>query len=79
MSEDRVNSPKWNIQNSRVYGDGHSFQCTNQITAQDLCCILNQYEKQNTLNNTIGKDLKVILMDLKVLKHDIKTVMEKIE
>ena len=70
---------KWNIQGSRVYGSGHSFNCTNKVTAQSLHHILNTYEKEKQLNHTIGKDLKVIIMDLKVLKHDIKAVMEKLE
>ena len=70
---------KWNIQGSRVYGSGHSFNCTNIITAQSLHHILNTYEKEIELNNTIGKDLKTIIMDLKILKHDIKKVTEKLE
>ena len=77
MSEDRVNP--YSIQGSRVYGQGMSINCTNKITAETLCNRLNNYEKEITLNNTIGKDLKVIIMDLKVLKHDIKKVVEKLE
>ena len=70
---------KWNIQGSRVYGSGHSFNCTNKVTAKDLHHILTTYEKEKQLNHTIGKDLKIIIMDLKILKHDIKKVMEKLE
>ena len=69
----------YRIQGSRVFGQGMSINCTNRVTAQDLCNLLNQYETQIQLNNTIGKDLKVIRMDVKVLKHDIKKVMEKLE
>ena len=72
-------STEWQIQGSRVYGNGRSYNCTNKITAIDLCNLLNGYENEIQLNNTIGKDLKIIIMDLKVLKHDIKNVMEKIE
>ena len=70
---------KWNIQGSRVYGNGRSYNCTNKVTAIDLCNLLNGYENEIQLNNTIGKDLKIIIMDLKILKHDIKKVMEKLE
>ena len=64
---------------SRVYGNGRSYNCTNKVTAIDLCSLLNGYENEIQLNNTIGKDLKTIIMDLKILKHDIKVVMEKLE
>lgn len=69
----------YRIQGSRVFGQGMSINCTNKVTAEQLCNKLNQYEQTIHLNNTIGKDLKVIIMDLKVLKHDIKKVMEKLE
>ena len=75
---DRVNPP-YKIDHSRVYGNGRSYNCTNKVTAIDLCNLLNGYENEIQLNNTIGKDLKIIIMDLKVLKHDIKKVMEKLE
>ena len=78
MSEDRVNPP-YKTDHSRVYGNGRSYNCTNKITAIELCNLLNNYEREIELNNTIGKDLKVIIMDLKILKHDIKKVMEKLE
>lgn len=69
----------YHIEGSRVFGNGRSYNCTNKVTAIDLCNLLNGYENEIQLNNTIGKDLKVIIMDLKVLKHDIKAVMEKLE
>ena len=42
MSEDRVNP--YQIQGSRVYGQGMSINCTNKITALQLQSTLNQYE-----------------------------------
>ena len=62
----------YRIQGSRVFGQGMSINCTNKITAEQLCNRLNNYEREIQLNNTIGKDLKI-------LKHDIKKVMEKLE
>ena len=89
MSENRVNQPKWNITNSRVYGEGMSINCTNRITAQKLHNTLNNYEIRisdlesqiNTTQNIddIQKQLKAVLMDLEVLKHDITLLKEKIE
>jgi len=38
-------SEKWNIQGSRVYGDGKSFNLNNRITATQLQATLNQYEQ----------------------------------
>lgn len=79
MSEDRVNPP-YKTQASRVYAEGKgSYNLPSKIDAEKLCNLLNQYEHEIQLNNTIGKDLKTIIMDLKILKHDIKKVMEKLE
>ena len=78
MNDDRVNPP-YKTNHTRVHGQGWSYNLTNKKDAQHLCQLLNNYEKEIQLNNTIGKDLKVVIMDLKVLKHDIKKVVEKLE
>ena len=75
---DRVNPP-YTVKGSRVQGNGYGYNLTSKVDAIKLCETLNQYEHEIHLNNTIRKDLKVIIMDLKVLKHDIKVVMEKLE
>ena len=72
-------SETYKIQGSRVFGQGMSINCTNIVTAEQLCNRLNNYEREIHLNNTIGKDLKTIILDLKIIKHDIKKVMEKLE
>ena len=89
MSENRVNQPKWNITNSRVYGEGMSYNLTNRVTAEKLHSTLNNYEIQiqnlesqiNTTQNIddINNQLKTVLNDLEVLKHDITLLKEKIE
>ena len=86
---DRVNQPKWNIEHSRVYGQGMSYNLTNKVTAEKLYNTLNGYEIkienleshiQTTRNiKDINKQLKAVLMDLEVLKHDITLLKEKIE
>ena len=86
---DIVNQPKWNINNSRVYGQGMSINCTNKVTAEKLHNTLNTYELQiedlesqiQTTRNMhdINKQLKAVLMDLEVLKHDITILKDKLE
>lgn len=75
---DRVNPP-YTVKGSRVQGNGYGYNLTSKVDAVKLCETLNQYEHEIQTNNTIGKDLKTIIMDLKILKHDIKKVMEKLE
>ena len=40
-----MNNSIYKVQGSRVYGDGNSFNCTNHITATELCQKLNELEK----------------------------------
>ena len=86
---DRVNQPKWNIQGSRVYGNGFSYNLTSRIDAERLVTTLNKYEteitnlsKQNTTSRNIeaiDKQLKQVLMDMEILKHDIDVLKDKLE
>ena len=77
---------EWNIQGSRVYGCGHSFNCTNLITAKELCGILNEYETTKTLNKNIDqkydnitKQLIQIKLSIGTLQHEIQTLEEQIQ
>lgn len=79
----------YKIQGSRVYGQGMSINCTNKVTAEKLHNTLNNYELQiedlesqiQTTRNIkdINKQLKAVLMDLEVLKHDITILKDKLE
>ena len=79
----------YKIQGSRVYGQGMSINCTNKVTAEKLHNTLNTYELQiedlesqiQTTRNIkdINKQLKAVLMDLEVLKHDITILKDKLE
>ena len=69
MSEDL-----YKCQGSRVYGNGESFNVTNNVTAKTLCNLLNTYDK--TSNTTvqldkIEKQMVEVKMTLKILEDDI--------
>lgn len=82
-------SETYKIQGSRVFGQGMSINCTNKVTAQKLHNTLNTYEteitnlsKQNTTSRNIeaiDKQLKQVLMDMEILKHDIDVLKDKLE
>ena len=76
-------STKWNIQGSRVYGAGRSFNCTNNVTAKDLYCTLNEYEKtvQTTINteqqlDKIQKGVIQLQMSLTIVQNDLNRIKE---
>ena len=75
MSE---STTEWNIQGSRVYGNGRSFNCTNIATANELCGILNKYETTKKLNNNIEKQYTNITKQLIQIKLSIGTLTEEI-
>lgn len=50
----------WKSQASRVYGAGKSFNCTNIITAKELCTLLNDYEAKAVEHSEIYKKLDTI-------------------
>ena len=75
---DRVNQPKWNINNSRVYGDGKSFNCTNKITAEQLYNTLNTYENTIQLNTNIEKQFDNITKQIIQVKLSIGLLQEDI-
>ena len=83
---DRVNQPKWRIQNTRVYGDGQSFNCTNKITAEQLYHTLTEYEKTleltestDTKLDNITKQVIQIQMTLNILQHDLDKLKEALK
>ena len=85
MSENRVNQPKWKIEGARVYGMGHSFNCTNKVTATELHQILQQYELENTQTTQIqinldklSKQIIQLKLTINILSDEIKTLQEMI-
>lgn len=72
----------WKRKQTRVYGNGQSYNCLNITTAETLQNTLNNYEQkieQLTELLTIENQLKIITMDLTIIKHDIETFKTKLE
>ena len=69
---------KWQIQGSRVYGNGQSYTCTNRITAEQLQHTLNHYEEISRLNKNIDKQYDKITKQIIQLKLSIGTLTEEI-
>lgn len=81
----RVNQT-YKIEGSRVYGEGVSYNCTNIVTAKDLCHRLNQYEHDLALQQSIGQKLDKIekqtiqiQIGLKILEDDINKLKQTME
>ncbi len=81
---DRVNQT-YKCQGSRVYGQGSSYNCTNNITATELCQKLNNLTETITLHqNTtkqldrISKQTVQIQMSVKILEHEVQRLTEMI-
>ena len=73
---------KYITKNTRVQGNGYSYNLNNKIDATKLCETLNGYETkieqlQELIN--IENQLKIITMDLSIIKHDLDTIKQKLE
>ena len=82
---DRVNQP-YKIQGSRVYGKGASYNCTNIVTAKDLCNTLNGYEHNINLEKNItqqygklNKQIIALQMDLSNIQDTVNQLKETIQ
>ena len=69
----------YRIQGSRVFGQGMSINCTNIVTAEQLCNRLNTYEKTVELNKNIEeqfdkitKQIIQVNMTLQILNEEVK-------
>lgn len=76
----------WKIQGSRVFGRGRSFNCTNNVTAKDLYCTLNEYEKsiQLTANteeqlDRITKGIIQLQMSLSIVQNDLDKLKKELK
>ena len=75
-------STEWSIDNSRVYGNGQSYNCTNRVTAEQLLKTLTTYEQRiEHLHEIIEieKQMKIVTMDLSVVKNDLEHIKERLE
>ena len=76
----------YQVQGSRVYGNGESYNVTNRITAENLCKTLNCYEKTSKEYKEItekldklNKQVIQIQLSLGILTDDINTLKETLE
>ena len=72
-------SNEWQIQDNRVYRNGHSYTCPNIITAKDLQGILNEYETYKQLNTNIEQQYDNITRQLIQIKLNIGTLTEEVQ
>ena len=72
---DRVNPP-YKTEGSRVYGNGKSYNCTNIITAKELCCTLNQYEKDIQLTQNTTEQYDKLNQQIIALQMDVSNVQD---
>lgn len=69
---------EWQIQGSRVYGQGKSYNCTNKITANDLYNTLTQYEQTIQTNHRTDKKLDEIEKQVIALQMDLSNVQDTV-
>ena len=76
----------YRTQGSRVYGEGTSYNCTNNVTAKELCNKLNNLTETITLyNNTteqldqIQKQCIQIQMSVKILETEVQKLSEMVK
>ena len=76
----------YNREGSRVYGNGQSYNCTNNVTATELCNKLNNLTETITLyNNTtqqlekISKQCIQIQMSVKILETEVNKLSEMVQ
>ena len=77
---------KWQIQGSRVYGNGQSYNCTNKVTAEQLQSTLNQYETTVNLHRNLDKQFDNITrqliqtnLSLNILKDDMERLTKELQ
>ena len=76
----------YKVDNSRVYGEGWSYNLTNQKDAIKLCETLNQYEKTVQLHRNLDKQFDNITrqliqtnLSLNILKDDMERLTKELQ
>ena len=78
-------STQWKQDNSRVYGNGKSFNCTNKITAEQLYNTLTNYEltindlKTQIRHETNYTEIQYQLNQLETTIHTLKNNINEIK
>ena len=83
---DKQSEQTYKRQNSRVYGNGMSINCTNIVTAENLQNTLNTYENKiytlksqltiDTNYEKLKQQITALQMDLKVVQNDLDKIKE---
>ena len=81
----RVNQT-YQTKGSRVYGNGSSYNCTNNVTAIELCNKLNTltdtielYENTTDQFDKITRQIIQIQMTLQILESEIQNLSEMVQ
>ena len=76
----------YNREGSRVYGNGASYNCTNNVTATELCNTLNKlsdtielYNNTTTQLEKISKQCIQIQMSVKILEDEVNKLSEMVK
>ena len=70
---------EYKIQGSRVYGNGHSYNCTNKVTANELCNLLNTYEKTSVEYHQIEDKLDKVQRTIISLQMSVSIISDELE
>lgn len=77
MSESKI---EYKIQGSRVYAQGGgSYNCTNRVTATELCTKLNELEHYKNEYTKITEKLDKLTRDVMRLNITVSTVHEELK
>ena len=75
----------YNRVGSRVYGNGQSYNCTNNVTATELCNTLNKlsdtielYTNTTAQLEKISKQCVQIQMSVKILEDEVNKLSEMV-
>ena len=74
-----ITMTEWHRQQSRVYGGGQSYNCTNIATAKTLHETLTTYEKTYILNRNIEEQYDRITKQIIQLKLSISILTEEVQ
>jgi len=70
---------KWSVKGTMVKGDGHSFNCINKITANELCTILNDYERTSVQFKTIDSKLDKVQKGIISLQMSVSIISDELQ
>ena len=69
----------YKVQGSSVYGAGHRYNLTNNVTAQELCNTLNNLTEIKNTNTNIDNKLDRITKQIIQMKLSINTLDEEVK